>query len=128
VCRHEDREVLRGALSAALGMSSTSLLRFQWQALWVKPPWQAVEAASLRRVPRNTILFTSSWRVLQDAQQDSAPAAVVVHGTKKTDAAEHPEVFGRVGLLYDEPPDRRVALRPVFRGLKTSRILSDRLW
>jgi hypothetical protein len=39
--------------------------------------------------------------------------------TKKADVAEHPEVFGHVGLLFNEPPSlSRVAIYLVIRRLR----------
>jgi hypothetical protein len=38
--------------------------------------------------------------------------------TKKADVAEHPKVFGHVGLLFNEPPGQsRVALHMVIRPI-----------
>ena len=49
------------------------------------------------------------------------------HKQKKTDLAEHPEVFNQVGLLFNEPPDtRRVALYLVIRDCETYPVRSRR--
>jgi hypothetical protein len=43
----------------------------------------------------------------------------IITGLKKADVAEHPEVFGHVGLLFNEPPSLgRVAIYLVIRRLR----------
>ena len=61
------------------------------------------------------------------ARSDGRPAATrkrpsIWRRKKKADAAEHPEVFHRVGLLTNEPPGTsRVALYSVFRPCREAK-------
>jgi hypothetical protein len=55
-------------------------------------------------------LFTSTWDARLADEQFQTTASLVVASVslrrkqKKADMAEHPEAFGHVGLLVNEPP------------------------